>query len=258
MMDHVDDILASDLLERYVLGDVSHMEREKVEMLRIDHRIVREKLDELESTMEKVALGNAIKAPAGTRECIMKSINGQDTAAVQADPASTSPSSSNWWMYIAAASIAALSTWMLMRSQVKTHESTISEQEAEILDLRKSCDKLNEMYAYLNHGGTTPYLLDGTAFNKESQVIVYWNEDLQQSMLKVIELPGITADQTYQLWADVDGHMLSLGTFDAALAINDAIPVDYLDSASSLNITVEPEGGSEHPTIATLTASIAI
>jgi len=77
-------------------------------------------------------------------------------------------------------------------------------------------------------------------------------------MLRVIELPGIQSDQTYQLWADVDGDMLSLGTFDAALAIIDAIPMDYLDRATSLNITVEPKGGSKHPTVSTLTANILI
>jgi len=145
-----------------------------------------------------------------------------------------------------------------MQSQVNTLKDQQEQHLAEIAQLQSDCDQLNEMYAYINHGGTMPYMLDGEAFGKESQVIVYWNEQLGKSMLRVIELPGIKADQTYQLWADVDGKMLSLGTFDAALAINDAISMRYLDQATSLNITIEPEGGSEHPTVANLTASIAI
>lgn len=257
MTEHIDNILSSDLLERYVLGDVTPEEVQKVELLRIDHRVIRERLSDLEKTMEKSALENAVSAPAGTKECIMKSISGKNIS--DTTESSPAPKSVNqWWKYLATVAVAALAIWMVMRYQIQDRDVTIEEQEAEIAQLHKDCDKLNEIYAYINHGGTMPYLLDGSAFGKESQVIVYWNEQLRQSMLKVIELPGIQADQTYQLWADVDGHMLSLGTFDAGLAVSDAIPMNYLDEATSLNITVEPKGGSEHPTVSTLAANITI
>ena len=42
MMEHIDDILSSDLLERYVLGDVSPEEKMKVELLRIEHGVIRQ------------------------------------------------------------------------------------------------------------------------------------------------------------------------------------------------------------------------
>ena len=52
--------------------------------------------------------------------------------------------------------------------------------------------------------------------------------------------------------------MLSLGIFDAVKLLQEAVPMNYLANATSLNITVEPAGGSEHPTVSTLTASRAI
>ena len=107
---------------------------------------------------------------------------------------------------------------------------------------------MTQQYAFINHTGTLPFILEGTGNSPNSQVIVYWNEDLQKSMLRVLDLPAIKADQTYQLWADVEGQMLSLGTFDAGEAITDGVEMGYLAEAESLNITIEPEGGSEHPT----------
>ena len=68
-------------------------------------------------------------------------------------------------------------------------------------------------------------------------------------------LPKLKGDKTYQIWADVDNEMLSIGTFSNS---EELIALGYYDDATSLNITVEPKGGSDHPTLSTLTASKAI
>ena len=162
---------------------------------------------------------------------------------------------SKWTYPAAAVLIGALVTWFFMDAEANNYKKEIAEQSIEIEELRRDYDKVNEIYAYINHGGTRPYILEGKNRSNESQVIVYWNTDLRKSMLRVIDLPSIRSNETYQLWADVNGKMKSLGTFNAALAINDAIPINYLDDATSLNITVEPKGGSEHPTLSTLTAN---
>jgi len=216
MTDHIDEILQSNLLEKYLLGST---------------------------------------ALSPERECIMKDINGGNLSFAKRI---TNPHSvyTPWLRNIAVASIAALVTWIVMRSEVTSYQAEIENQSAELTDLRKDYDRVNKVYAYTSHGSTMPYLLDGSNFDKESQVIIYWNTDLQKAMLRVIELPSIRANETYQIWADLDGEMMSLGTFDAGLAINDAIPIIYLDKASSLNITVEPNGGSDHPTLTTLTANL--
>ena len=255
MRDHIEDILTSGLLERYVLGDVTPQERMKVDLLRIEHRAIREELERLEIVMEKTALENAIPAPPKAKECIIRSINKDVSASATNDlPAKRSLFQSSWKI-AAAFALSGIMTWMLMQSRINSLTNTNSELTVELDRLEQACERLSAQYAFLNDSSTIPVLLEGTSQAPESQVVVYWNEMKEQSMIKVINLPSIRADQTYQLWADVEGQMLSLGTFDAALAIVDPMPMEYLSDAESLNITIEPKGGSEHPTVSTLTAS---
>lgn len=262
MMDHIKDILASDLLERYVLGDVSQEEMMQVQLLRLEHRIVREKLDELEKTLEQTAMESAIKAPPVVRECIIKNMRNEDVTASSLTSTKSKAANSKWtanslslWPIAASLLLGCIATWAVMQSQLGNAKMEISEYQSELEIMHRDCDKLNQQYAFLNHTNTVPILLKGTDMKPNNQVVIYWNEYLQKSMLRVIELPGLTASETYQLWADVDGKMLSLGVFDASQAITDAIPMDFLDNATSLNITIEPRGGSDHPDVSRLTAS---
>ncbi len=59
------------------------------------------------------------------------------------------------------------------------------------------------------------------------------------------------------MWADVDGKMINLGILKKD---ETNMPIDwkYLANAESLNVTIEPDGGSDHPTVADLVASISI
>jgi len=134
----------------------------------------------------------------------------------------------------------------------------ITDQEDRLAILERDCSRLTEQYAFINHTNTLPFVLQGGSQSTLHQVIVYWNETIQKSMLRVVDLPAIQSDETFQLWADVDGEMLSLGVFDPGQAIADAVPMSYLDNATSLNITIEPKGGSDHPDVSRLTASVAI
>lgn len=256
MMDHINEILASDLLERYVLGDVTREEQMKVDLLRVDYREIREKLDELELTMEHTALENAIPAPPGIKECIIKNIHGESPKPIQ------SPNSSSFkmsWISIAAGFIlGSLGTWALMNNQISKLQRVAVEQAEDFEILHRDCDLLTKQYAFINHTNTLPVLLKGGSSEEQNQVVIYWNERLQQSMLRVIELPGLRSDETFQLWADVNGEMLSLGVFDASEAIADAIPMEYLENATSLNVTIEPKGGSDHPDVSRLTVSQVI
>ena len=57
------------------------------------------------------------------------------------------------------------------------------------------------------------------------------------------------------MWSDVDGEMINMGT----LAPNqELIPLKYIEKAESLNITIEPVGGNDHPTVEDLISAIPL
>ena len=68
-----------------------------------------------------------------------------------------------------------------------------------------------------------------------------------------MNLPALTDDEDYQLWADIDGEMVSVGILKAPK--NGPRELNFLKNAESLNITIEPKGGSNHPNVARLVST---
>lgn len=258
MIDHIDDILSSDLLKRYVLGDVTSEEVIKVDLLKVDHSTIRKEIQKLERTIKHTSCNTKANDSTRVKECIIKNISGDEQTLPITFNTKKISNSFSWLKILAGLVLGVAGTWLVMTSKLNNTIKVLAEVESDMTKLEKDYDELNQQYSFINHAGTVPYLLEGKSFNKESQVIIYWNEVLQRSQLRVLQLPAISKDQTYQLWADVDGKMESLGVFDPTTAIIDAIDMKYIERASSINITVEAKGGRDHPTLEKLMASVSI
>ncbi len=66
-------------------------------------------------------------------------------------------------------------------------------------------------------------------------------------------LPPLSEEETYQMWADVDGEMINMGLLPTD---KELIALTYIDRAASLNITIEPKGGNDHPTVERLISNV--
>jgi anti-sigma-K factor RskA len=66
-------------------------------------------------------------------------------------------------------------------------------------------------------------------------------------------IESLSEEETYQLWADIDGHMVSVGLFrpDADGEVQQRLD-GVGTTGESLNVTAEPAGGSEEPTLPVL------
>jgi len=128
-----------------------------------------------------------------------------------------------------------------LENQVKTQQKTIAEVEG-----------LTSIVVTPN---TQKVILKGQVDLEELVVQAFWNNQQEKALLHASNLPELPQDKCYQLWADVDGEMVSV----AVLKESD-VPVEaqFLVNASSLNITIEPAGGNDHATVATLVASISL
>lgn len=252
----INNILNSDLLERYVLGDVSALEIEQVESLRNSNPAIKEALDKLELSLENAAIENKVNVPLSLKGDIIqkdyaKMLNPQK-------PKLTSRGFSLKQLLPYAAMLVLIGLVGYQKGQSDKYKSTIANQEQSIERLQVDCDRINQQFAYLNDPNTEAKFLTGSTFAPDSEVLIYWNKSSKQCLLKVGYLPNIDGNKTYQLWADVDGEMLSLGTFDHQRSKLEPVYLDYLDNVESLNITVEDVGGSKHPDVSTLSASVII
>jgi len=85
------------------------------------------------------------------------------------------------------------------------------------------------------------------------------NYILTNTRLKTINgpqtIPLILHGNTYQMWSDVDGEMIDMGLLQTN---EELITLKYIDKAESLNITIEPAGGNDHPTVEKLIAYVTL
>lgn len=82
---------------------------------------------------------------------------------------------------------------------------------------------------------------------------VYRSEGLGKAALVTRNMPAAPSGSVYQLWLQKDGQMVPAGLMPAA-GDQAVVLKGGADNATAVGITVEPAGGSEHPT----TAPIAV
>lgn len=117
----------------------------------------------------------------------------------------------------------------------------------ECLEQQQQAGEKEKIIAFLRHPKTLPVTLHGTSLAPDAEVIVYWNATEHKALLNNLSLPTPPAGKQYQIWADVDGKMINIGLLDRNLT--NLQSVSYIERAVSLNITLEPKGGSHEPTV---------
>lgn len=238
--------LESGLLEQYALGIADPDEEEIVERYLNLYPELREEVEEMRNAIHQYALQQNIPvlpqktAPSGLSE-------DPQPAALQAKG---SPVQINWLNILVIGSFAllcALCAWRMQHLQHENHE--LKGQLA-------SCESREHIIAFLKDPQTQPVVLANIQDKTQSAALIYWNKTSHKAMLNPFNLPPLPENQQYQIWADVEGKMLSIGLIDQDLAKYQDL--EFLDNAASLNITIEPKGGSEAPTVSRLVASRVI
>ena len=79
------------------------------------------------------------------------------------------------------------------------------------------------------------------------------NHITKSVVINTERLPNLDEDHDYQMWADVEGEMINMGVISKSNKLTD---MTYIDHAESLNITIEPAGGSDHPTVERLISNV--
>ena len=245
-MEHLDDILNSGKLEEYVFGLLDDNENKKIESLIRKHPKLKSHVQAIEMSMEGLAKANQIKPHPDLKYNISKRLfaNGSHTASIN----------SSMYKWISTIGIAASLFLGYLLFQSSNENTEINEK---LIALEDECSKKQmafqmdgELLYFLRHEATVPVQLDNPA--TQANMLVYFNPVAEQSMIKINRLPTLPDTETYQLWADVEGVMIDMGTFKIS---NEFIPVKFINDPESFNITIEPSGGSDHPTVSRLVAS---
>ena len=252
-----EQLLNSDLLERYVLGSVSPSERRIVERFRMEDAEIADAIAAFEISLEKVALENKITPPTQLKSSIIQSIEGRGFLGSGSILGNLFSAPSRSRIIGLAASftggllLTALLTWPLIRQQ----RVQLTQNEEIISQLEESCEEVNAFYAMANTPGTIPVLLTTSQIDRTDEALALINPSIETCAIHLRKLPRLDNSRTYQVWADVEGEMINLGVLDYESARRGYASLPFLPNAESLNITIEPNGGSLRPTVSNLVLS---
>ncbi len=260
MMMDKKSLLENGLLEQYLLGELNANQSEQIEHLLAYDAELKAHSNLLEQDFESIGLENAIAPPAEVKSQLLEHITASKphtTKVVELNKTDTSK-----FYFGVAASIAALlmvgSFWMYsqlndVKQQLQTVETDNTELNSTIETLNTKLEESNTMYAAIVNPDTEQYILNGNASLPEAKIVSYVNHKTKSVIINTERLPELDADHDYQMWADVEGEMINMGVISKN---KNLMAMTYIDHAESLNITIEPAGGNDHPTVARLVTNV--
>ncbi len=260
---NIEDYIASGILEQYCLGLTSEEESREVEHMASKHPEVRELLHELCEGIEAYAMAQSIPPPQRLKSKVMHGVDDvarQTISGRRIEP--SQPSRSIPLFFTAAASVALLilagMAFMFYQNQEMARKelAAISQQVRKLQDdyqaLNSSHQELQHEYALIKDVGTHHIQMVGSHHAPKAQCVVYWNPEHKDGYLNIVDLPKPPHGHQYQIWADVEGRHYNMGMVNAEITTADSSflhPLPYIENSQGFVITLEKQGGSQHPSV---------
>lgn len=250
-----EEILMSGIIDEYVLGLTTHEESMIVLEYFKEYPELREHAVGVENLMEKIALENEIVPPTQLKSRIFKEFKNTPVEGLTAHPTvSGSRNSIGKYLPLGLGALLLLTLVGLgiALSNAENLKREVATTRSEFVVLQSECEKSSkqaEVAAMIANPNTTLVVIEGAQVKLEA----WWNPIDKQGYMMKRTLPAVSGNQCHQLWGDINGEMINLGIIPNDGEVFHSIP--FLPNVESLNITIEPAGGSEHPTVANLIAS---
>ncbi|MEU6387843.1 anti-sigma factor [Streptomyces sp. NPDC046939] len=200
---------------------------------------------ELAATAARLGSAAAVVPPEGFKEAVLRRIDG-----VRQEPPRTAPPASvpaavrrgrrltRWALAACLAAVAALGGTTIWQHQ----EAEDARQAAR--EARRATDQVADVLAAPDAKTRTARLAGGAS----GTVVVSQERDKAVFVAASMERPP--GGKVYQLWFDDGGTMRSAGLMDPGRSAQSVLLAGRVGTATGMGITVEPAGGSEHPTSA--------
>ncbi len=254
--------IESGILELYVLGQLSPEEEKDVQEMQAKHIEIQREIYEISLSLEKYGQINSIKAPVSISDQLFQNLPAKKVEKNIHSNATKSPkyeSGINWNLLntlLALVSILGFTLYFIQKSenkaQLQKYESalrvcdsiaTIQKEEFAIINqINKPDNKIINLLATPGYAGISVYL--------------HYNAVEKKNFLQLVNLPDITKEQVFQLWALRDG--VDPMPLDIFVDKNKIIPVTFVDNTVTYAITIEPNGGSKAPSLEKLIGTLGI
>ena len=279
-MEEIRAYIESGILELYVLGDLSPVEKSEVEAMAFKHTEIKAELAEIESSLEAYALQNAVEPPEHLRDKILNSLltNFADDrkfptkpfterSDLEGDDYLTGNETQNnirvlpvqkenkFYKYAFAASLAvlivSLGALYNTNKQLKESKGQIALLQTKNQGFANRVNLLDREVGVFRDSTVKIIKLQGTPKTPSSRLNVAWSPVEKKVLIdmKSLKLAENDATHQYQLWAMVNGSPVDLGVFDAKADSAGMVEMKSVGNAAVFAVTLEKRGGVQNPTM---------
>lgn len=267
------EIIESGILEEYVLGTLPEKEAQEIARLCARHPELAAEVEAIEKALMKAF---SVPVPTDWKKDTLSAV--KETPIVPLHDGSTSDPKiipigngqkgngrSRTWFWAAASFAglfvlsAAANFILLNRNQNLSQELTdvkvqLSNETDENKVFAASLKQTRESYHLLFHRDFRRIDMEGTPAFADNHSVLFWNPNTGDVIWDGSSLPALSEDEQYQLWAIVDGKPQNEGM------MNSLEPAKMLNaqSAQAFAVTIEPNGGSEEPTMEKMVVFAAV
>ncbi|WP_026755385.1 anti-sigma factor domain-containing protein [Sediminibacter sp. Hel_I_10] len=249
--------IESGILELYVAGQLSEKENKEVYDLMLKHPEILQEVLEIEAAIVKLTAAISPRANGHIFGLIKNKLKLGDK---EVKVVSIEKSRYDWVTYLgwaAAIIIGAGLLWNLNQNQqLETKISNINIErnylETQLEDTKSDLVSSKELLNALRDKDIIAVPLGGQGQFENTYAKVYWNKKDNTIYLDAQGLPDAPAGKVYQLWSLKLDPLTptSLGTIDTFNEDENKIfSIENANESQAFGITLEPEGGSDTPTM---------
>lgn len=261
--------ISSGIIEAYVSGLASSIEREELELAIAQYPEVAAEYRSCQQDMEQYIIFQSVTPPATLKEKLLLQLDTEETARangtyVDVDAAPETPARkilvSGAWRWVAAASFLLLAGSVLLNyTQFTRYNDMQQKYEALVTSNTSMAAETNVYRTRLEQAEQNLHIVQdpsmktvkmpGTKPFPTALATVYWNQTSKEVFVMVNNLPQPTSDKQYQLWAIVDGKPVDMGVFETGTDAKVMQKMKSVDNAEMFAVTLEKKGGSPEPTL---------
>ncbi len=256
-MEDANKIIDSGQLELYVYGVLPEHEMEETAKAVQNSTLLQEEVEKIEKTALKLSKAVSPGSRPENFVRIYQSLRDQESAA-------TPIKQNNRSAILAWAAVAALLIGIFWVFQQKTNLDTqlqqaqVEKQEVEqrLLNLKSDVDNQAQILAFIRNNKIDVIdLPPNEAVTKDAYAKVFYDEKSQTAYLDLQGLPEPPEGMVYQAWSLLMNPLTpsSIGVIDDFSASETKLfEINGIPTSEAFGITLEPEGGSETPTLSNL------
>lgn len=265
-MEELSAYIESGILELYVLGQLSEAENMEVEAMAAKHPLIKQEISSIEIALEDYAHENAIAPSPDLGNRILAQLSNIEVQkeAPKVVPLHVDHSNKiKRLQYALVACIAVLVFCLISIYSLKSRLSIAKQQivsltsekqqfASTVTKLKFEQEGMQNRIAMTESSEWKTVKLAGVKPSPKADMLVYWNKINKDVLINyaAINLPETDQAHEYQLWALVDGKPVSLGVFTSHDRAKSAImEMHGIQNAQAFAVTVEPNGGSNNPTM---------